>query len=354
MKAFKCTCSQTLFFENSLCGSCGREVGWCPQCRSITGLDALDDGRYRCGHASCGATLAKCANYARENVCNRCVSAPDGATAPELCDYCRYNDTVPDLSVDGNRERWARLETAKRRLLYSLDLLGLPHGTAAEGFDPPLAFAFMGDVEPDGARWQPGKEGEKIFTGHADGLITINIREADDAEREAMRVGLGESHRTLIGHFRHEIAHYYWDLLVRGRHEPAFKERFGDHENPTYEEALKRHYETGAPAGWQANFISAYATMHPWEDWAETFALFLDMAGILDTAASIGLTGPVPWDDLKAMVDRYRLLGIVFNEINREMGLLDLVPEVITEPIVEKLGFVHDRAREVWSASGRV
>lgn len=133
--------------------------------------------------------------------------------------------------------------------------------------------------------------------------------------------------------------------MVRGACEDAFRELFGDIENPTYADALARHYKEGAPTGWRQNFVSAYATMHPWEDWAETFALYLDLTSVLDTANQLGIMKPIPFDDLDGMVDRYRRLGLVLNELNREMGLIDVVPEVITPAIQTKLGFVHDLVR---------
>ena len=342
MKFYTCVCDNTLFFENTRCVSCEREVGWCPACRAIRALEPADGGRYRCTEPSCAAWLVKCANYTQEDVCNRCVEA-SGAEPdrPQYCDYCRFNATIPDLSVPGNKEKWARIEAAKRRLFYILDVLGLPYGTAAEGFAPPLSFDFKGDGVPKAGLWRTMGDEERVYTGHAGGKITINIREADDAEREKLRVDLGEAQRTLIGHFRHEIGHYFWELLIRGRREDEFKRIFGDFENPSYDDALERHYRDGPPADWQTRFVSAYATMHPWEDWAETFAHYLDMASVLETAANIKLIPPVAWDDFDTMLAYFRRLGIVVNELNRTMGLIDFVPEVITEAVEGKLRAVH-------------
>lgn len=345
MRTFSCVCGQTLFFENVACEACGREVGWCPSCRAIAALEPLGDGTYRCANGACGASLVKCTNYAIENVCNRCLPVADAVNGG-LCDACRFNRTIPDLSIAGNRERWAELEAAKRRLLYTLDLLALPYGSVADGLSPPLAFDFKADVIPQEGFWRWMGQGERVYTGHADGKITINIREADSVEREKLRVDLGEAHRTLIGHFRHEIGHYYWDLLVRGKHEDDFKALFGDHENPPYQEAMARHYRDGPPPDWKDHFVSAYATMHPWEDWAETFALYLDITGVVDTAVNMGLTSAVDFAELNAMVGRYRQLGLVLNELNREMGLIDVVPEVLHAAVVEKLGFVHTLVRQ--------
>ncbi len=341
MKRFQCNCGAQLFFDNVSCLSCGGEVGWCPGCQRMTLLEPLAEGGYRCGHADCGAALLKCQNYAEEGVCNRMVLVDPDQTAPALCDCCRYNVVIPDLSIDGHRRRWAELEAAKRRLFYTLELLGLPHGTEAEGFKPPLAFSFMADSLPDAGLWRGTGQGEKVYTGHAEGHITINLKEADAVERERLRTDLNESHRTLIGHFRHEIGHYYWEVLVRGQDEAACREVFGDHDHPSYAEALESYYENGPPADWSANFISAYATMHPWEDFAETFAFYLDVASVQDTAQNFGLDGGGYTADLDAMLRSFGEIGLVVNEINRDMGLTDLVPEIVTPAIRDKLNYIH-------------
>jgi len=344
MKSFVCLCGNRVFFENTQCVSCGRELGWCPVCRSIAALVVGEDGGLRCGREACGARLVKCHNYAVERVCNRCCAAPADPSAPlPLCDCCRFNATIPDLSVADNRERWARLEAAKRRLLYTLDLLRLPYGGAEDGVFPPLSFAFKADVSHDGQeRWAMGDE-ERVYTGHVEGRITINILEADAVEREKARVRFEEAHRTVIGHFRHEIGHYFWAMLVRGRCEPDFSRVFGDHQALAYPEAQQRYYQTGPPADWPLRYVSAYAAMHPWEDFAETFANYLDMVSVLDTALQTGVGDLDPTRaELPAMVERYVGLGVLLNEMNRAMGLPDLVPEVFNPAVEAKLAFVHD------------
>jgi hypothetical protein len=273
---------------------------------------------------------------------------PATAAQGALCDCCRFNDTIPDLSVAGNWEKWRRLEAAKRRLFYDLGELGLPYGTEADGIDPPLRFDFKADTISKTWFWRSvGTAGQRVFTGHAAGRITINIREADDVEREKMRVDLGEAQRTLIGHFRHEVGHYYWDQLVKGRREDECKAVFGDHDQPTYAEALEKYYKDGPPADWSGNFISAYATMHPWEDFAETWASYLDMVSGLDTAYHVGFGGETDpaSAQLDDMVKRYQRLGIALNEVNRSMGLLDVVPEIFVQPVIEKLKFIHELVR---------
>ncbi len=314
----------------------------------MTTLVAAKGGGLKCGHMECGVALSKCHNYAVENVCNRCYVTNQGPPPAEnLCDYCRFNDTIPDLTVPGNRQKWHRLEEAKRRLLYTLDLLQLPYGTKDDGFEPPLGFDFKADKLPENKWWwSMGKE-ERVYTGHAGGKVTINLREADSVEREKTRVLFQEAHRTVIGHFRHEIGHYYWHMLVEEKVEVAFGQVFGDHAQPTYAEAQKRYYQQGPPSGWRTTHVSSYATMHPWEDFAETFATYLDMISVLDTAWNCRISGrcqPVS-ASLPLMVDSYIRLGIVLNEMNRAMGLIDFVPEIFTPAVVTKLGFVHELLR---------
>ena len=352
MRQYQCVCGSTTFFDNSQCITCGHELGFCPVCRQLTGLIADDAGGLHCGNTACGAALAKCVNYATHNVCNRCVPLDVGSDA--LCDCCRFNDTIPDLSVDGNWEKWRRLEAAKRRLFYDLDELGLPYGKATDQVNPPLTFDFKADVIAKGDFWRPMTEKQRIYTGHANGRITINIREADDVAREKLRVDLGESQRTLIGHFRHEIGHYYWDQLVKGRREDECRAVFGDHDNPTYAEALESYYKNGAPADWNQRYISAYASMHPWEDFAETWSAYLDIISGLDTAHHVGFggeTAPLA-ADVDAMVARYQELGIALNEVNRSMGLLDVVPEVFVPAVLDKLRFIHELVRAGRSENG--
>ncbi len=343
-----------IFFENTQCLTCNRELGWCPACHAMTGLNPAENGAYQCGHPSCGALVVKCHNYAVERVCNRCCLASDKfrVSGHPLCDYCRFNDTIPDLTVEGNREKWDRLEVAKRRLLYTLDLLQLPYGSDHDNVKPPLSFDFKADLTQKSRWWWSPDREERVYTGHANGKITINIREADHVEREKARVQFQEAHRTLVGHFRHEIAHYYWELLIRGQREDAFKAVFGDHQDPTYADAQKRYYANGPAANWQYAFVSAYASMHPWEDFAETFATYLDIVSVLDTANNMDLI--VSCDpttaDFPVMFERHVQLGIVMNEMNRSMGLMDIVPEIMSPTIKAKLEFTHNLIRKTANA----
>ncbi|MDX1400752.1 MAG: putative zinc-binding metallopeptidase [Kiloniellales bacterium] len=343
MQRFVCDCGNRLFFENSQCLSCEREVSWCPSCQTLTALTSTEQG-LRC--ARCDVELWKCANRTEYDVCNRSIIASSGAASDSslLCDCCRYNETIPDLTLAGNLDHWHALEQAKRRLIHGLDNLGLPHGASSDGFDPGLSFDFKGDsVAPQGL-WRTVGPQERVFTGHDGGKITINVLEADTVEREKLRVDFGEAHRTLIGHFRHEIGHYYWDLLVSGnaKIEARFISLFGDHRNPTYGEALERYYAEGPAPDWETSYISAYATMHPWEDWAETFAFYLDIVDVIETASASSLLAIQVRGDLESLVETYTRLGILLNELNRAMGLIDFLPEVVAVDVLGKLQLVHD------------
>jgi hypothetical protein len=382
MQTYRCTCGNRLFFENTQCIACHAEVGWCEGCHRITTLEPEGDQLFRCGYPDCQQPLVKCHNYAVEDVCNRCfvstsalaastssIQAPlppqspgpppalpsrpsppaDGAVAEAtvlvgidpatLCTACQLTETIPDLNIPGHREKWARLESAKRRLLYTLDRLSLPYAYA----EPRLSFDFKADVEPPSNDWRDAGPEEIVYTGHADGKITINLREADDAEREKLRVTFHEAHRTLIGHLHHEVGHYYWQLLVEGKCERDFQKLFGGHANLSYADAMAAYYQNGPREGWPGSFISAYASAHPWEDFAETFALYLDIIAVLDTASHLfkSIRANFRGRSVKPLVERYQEIGILENEFNRTMGLIDLVPEVIVPPVVAKLEFIH-------------
>ena len=350
MKIFTCQCGNRLFFENVQCVTCGRDVGWCESCREIASFAPLENGLFTCD--LCGCSARKCRNYEVEQVCNRFLTAATEGIEPSLCSACDLTATIPDLSVEGNRDRWRRLEQAKRRLLYQLDNLNLPYRSA----QLPLSFDFKGNVLPAEGVWRKGELAEHVYTGHSDGKITINIQEADDIEREKLRVDMNEPHRTLIGHFRHEIGHYYWQLLVQSKEdEAASVVLFGDHNNPDYATALAQYYGQGPRPDWNFSYISAYASAHPWEDFAETFGLYLDVRSVLHTAEHLRV--PLPKVDvdkgIEGYVVAYQNLGIMVNELNRCLGIFDLVPEVIVPPVVEKLSFIHDLLTTAAKAQSR-
>jgi hypothetical protein len=279
----------------------------------------LPQGQYR-----------QCANYTREGVCNWLVPAesPD-----ELCQACRLNNVIPDLSEPDNRERWHEVELAKRRLVYGLGRLNLP--ITAKRDDPVKGLAFDIKVSTDA---------ERVLTGHSDGLITLNLDEADAAEREKTRVTLKERYRTLLGHFRHEVGHYFWDRLVADGHKlDEFRALFGD-ERTDYADALQQHYGKPPDPSYASSFISPYAASHPWEDFAETFAHYLHMSDTLETADQFGFASTPSRSDADAfealMTEWYRLT-VALNALNHSMGLQDAYPFAISPIVKEKLRFVH-------------
>lgn len=323
MRTFQCECGQTLFFHSVQCLACKRKVGMCTTCNQVSAINENESGEMHCGVNDCGATITRCSNSS-QGFCNRYPPAQNNADV--MCDYCATTNLIPDLSINGNLAAWKKLETAKQRVLYVLDMIRLPFRPAPDAHV--LRFEFKADNQ------------QAIYTGHFDGCITINIREADSVERERTRVEFSEPQRTLVGHIRHELGHYYWDRLVRGRDEEAFRTIFGDERNPSYEEALKQHHNDSLPKNWPANYVSAYAAMHPWEDFAETFGAYLDMVSVLDTAQSFQIASR-ELESLDQMVKQYQQVGMVANELNRDMGLIDLVPEVFTSGVVKKLDYVH-------------
>jgi hypothetical protein len=345
MRLFTCqSCRQTLHFDNTLCEKCSHRLGYLPTAATLSAVEP--DGDAWSALASPGTSYRFCTN-AQYGSCNWLIDASSPET---LCLCCRHNRTIPDVTQDANVAAWRRIEWAKHRLFYSLLRLGLPLMTQVENPESGLAFDVLAD--------SPQPHGPKVMTGHDNGLITIALTEADDAEREKIRVAMHEPYRTLLGHFRHEVGHYFWDRLVRdGNRLEAFRALFGD-ESADYGQALQRHYEQGAPADWQSNFVTAYATMHPWEDFAETWAHYLHIVDTLETTGAFGLsTRPkvTQGDELDASVDfdPYRArtmeqlteswlpLTVALNSLNRSMGHPDLYPFVLSTPAVEKLAFVH-------------
>jgi len=360
LRLFTCqSCQGVLFFENSRCTSCERSVGYCAEAVQLV---LLPEPAEQPGAAPAGAKPAateqavevalpggkrepfvRCKNYAEHDTCNWLVRVADGEP---YCLSCRLTEVIPDLSDTKNRQAWAEVEGAKRRLLYTLQALRLAVMNKHEDADAGLAFRFL-----------QGTPESPVTTGHADGLITLNIAEADAAYRENMREKLGEAYRTVLGHLRHEIGHYYWDRLIRdGARAEAFRELFGD-ESASYEAAIQRHYGDGPPANWAESFISAYATMHPWEDWAETWAHYLHMRDTLETARSHGLTVRVhgtPDDaarvstdeldhnDFEALMSGWQAVTVALNSLSRSMGMHDVYPFVVSKPVRDKLRFVHD------------
>jgi hypothetical protein len=332
LRAFACAkCHSLIFFDNDRCLTCGSDLGYDRELATLVVLDT-------------SVPKVRCANHEIAD-CNWLAdpSAPQG-----LCDCCWLTHTRPADGDEAGLAAFKRAEAAKRRLVFQLDHLGLP--TTPRSADPEhgLSFDLLSSAQ------QP------VTTGHANGVITIDLAEGHDPHREALRVKLAEPYRTLLGHLRHEIGHWYWDVLVAGTpFLDRYRDLFGD-ERTDYGEALKAHYGAEVSAAWAETQVSHYAAAHPWEDWAETFAHYLHIRDTTQTAGAWGMhtDGPdldlsLAWDaqldvDPVEDVDSFDELArswiplkMVLNQLNRSMGKDDLYPFRLTPTVLEKLRFVH-------------
>lgn len=346
MKTFTCAkCSNLVHFENVLCLACQSPLGFDPETMALVTLAPASDGGsglVRLDDPE-AAAVTYCDNAAHA-VCNwlRPTRSDNG-----LCVACRLNRTIPNLAEPGGLAAWASLEIAKKRLIYSLMRLSLPLDGGATG-NGPLTFDFVRDAT----------------TGHLDGVVTIDVSEADAVERERQRTNLAEPYRSLLGHLRHETGHYYWSLLIADTpHLERFRAIFGD-ERVDYAQALADHYAAGPSAVWQPDFVSAYASAHPWEDWSETWAHYLHMVDTLDTAAHVGMMDrdamrgaasdldPYYDDAFDDLLRRWLSLTMALNSINRSMGHGDFYPFVITPRVQAKLRFIHELLAEFRAGRG--
>jgi len=350
MKLYSCAkCQNLLYFENTVCLNCQSAVGFNAGTLSMITLAP-----------SAGKALADITDkrvlwrYCDNSVYAACNWLIPAAQTPGFCIACDLNRTIPSLDKEENLDLWRKIEIAKHRLVYSLLRFRLPVVSKEAEEETGIAFDFMADTDPK----------KKVMTGHDNGVITLNIEEADEKLRVKHKLDLGERYRTLLGHFRHEIGHYYWDVFFKDNAAGAekFRKLFGD-ETANYSKALERYYENGAPANWNDQFISPYSTAHAWEDWAETWAHFLHMMDTLETAYSFGIAvNPRKANDEQQMQanisrDPYSIshfddivkmwlpLTFAVNSLNRSMGHQDFYPFIISATVIEKLRFIHGQVK---------
>lgn len=335
MKIFKCpNCSSTVFFENTKCVSCKNTLGY-----HWNNDEFAIPQTY---NTAFNNNLKFCYNH-KFLVCNWLI---EQTSESKFCVACQLNRKIPNESDKESFNKWRKLEIAKHRLIYQLSKLKLPLQSKIINEDG-IAFDFLS-----------ADNKEKKLTGHANGVITILLSEADSVHREQLKKQMDEPYRTLLGHFRHEIGHYYWTLLFKNNNLQDFRNLFGD-EQQDYGDALKSYYENGAPSNWNTNYISKYASAHPWEDWAETWAHYLHIMDTLETANALDmsfthtLNNPVnntttermlnPYEiyDFKVVFDSSIALTCAANSLNRSMGLPDIYPFVIPTPVYNKLTFIH-------------
>lgn len=341
MKIFECgNCSHTLFFENMTCEKCGHLVGFS---NASSTMVTFDPNAFPLVSDKKGKSYKYCKNKEFE-VCNWILPADD---EHEFCPACELNRTIPQLSEGENFARWQKLEVAKHRLVYQLLKVGLELPPLISNPDTGLCFDFI-----------VKEENSDIMTGHANGVITILLSEADSVHREKMRKEMAEPYRTLIGHFRHEVGHYFWDRLIATDENvlQQFRSLFGD-DTLDYAQALNNHYQNGAPADWQENYISEYASSHAWEDWAETWAHYLHIMDMAETSYYFGLIvdpkvkekslrGSIKFDpyetrDFDKIYKAWAPVSFAINSLNRSMGIPDAYPFVVSPKVVEKMKFIH-------------
>ena len=346
MKYFVCgQCHSQIFFANSHCMKCNALLGYIASEKDMGTFTKLDDEIWIASNDSYQTKEYKpCYNYTNYQVCNWMIPANQENI---YCESCQLTHVIPNLNNPDNIVYWSRIEHAKRRFLYLMQRLSImPRPKKSSDDRYGLSFIFM-MPEP----YQP------VMTGHANGVITLNASEADVVYRETTRIKMGENYRTLLGHFRHESGHYYFDLMIA--HKPDFIEEFrmlfGD-ERKDYSEALKKHYNEGPPKDWQSKFVSSYASTHPWEDWAETWAHYLHMMDTLETAYHAGLVvktnkndlnsmeileDPIGAKDFEKFLQNWMTITFNLNALNRSMGLEDAYPFTLSNPVLDKFRFIH-------------
>ena len=352
MKTFHCqNCGHPVFFENVKCLQCQSALAFLADRLNMAAIEEVPDAPGLWQPHKRGRRTAQyrlCQNHTAHNACNFAVPATD---PNPFCVACRLTRVLPDLTQPENPQRWYRMEVAKRRLFYNLAKLGLLSPNPSNGAADGPIFEFLADTP-----------GHTVLTGHAQGVITLNVAEADEAERTRRRIEMHEPYRTLLGHFRHESGHFYWDRLIAGggRHED-FRAVFGD-EQLNYQQALQDHYARGGlRADWQEQFVSAYASAHPWEDWAETWAHYLHMVDLLETASWYNTRLSIPGEagqeveieevvnplaaghpEFDLLVEQWVPVTLLVNSFNRSLGQEDAYPFALSVGALEKLRFVHD------------
>lgn len=347
MKLFRCdNCGNPIHFDNRHCLNCGFRLGFVPEVLGLFAVKLDADGRRWRRVDQQQFVYRFCAN-AGWDICNWMVPAEGDE---DFCQACRYNGLVPDPGTEVGLRRWRAIGEAQRHLFYSFLRWDLPRPGRKEDPEGGLLFDLKDDeLLPDGTC-------KPAVIGHDEGHIVIRTAEADDLTREQQREMMNEPYRTLLGHFRHETGHFIWNKMVRDVDKfDGFRALFGD-ERADYAEALEKHYSTGPAPGWGANFISFYATAHPWEDFAECFAHVLHIVDSLETAHIYGIAlAPLSHREMTAYAnfDPYTVLdfdkiaevwiplSVALNSIHHSMGERDLYPFILTPAITAKLKYVH-------------
>ena len=366
MKTFKCDCQnhQILFFESKFCISCNQVVGIDDDFNKVEPYSFDTNNGYYFKADKPTIYYKKCDNNTNYEICNGMVkvdinNSNSSDNNETLCFACRFNKTVPNLSIDEHIPLWKKMEEAKRRAIFTLKALALPLDNFNQNEQSGLSFDFVTDKNVKDHFLSKLDSKEAVFTGHDSGHITINLAEADEVARSHAKLTMGENYRTLLGHFRHELGYYYFEKLILNSQEnhELCKNYFGD-DDLDYQEAMSKYYQQGVPQNWSENFISEYATMHPYEDWAETWAHYMHIIDTLETAKNFNITGSLATQEadigmqriqnlfsfetpINNILDKWMNFSIILNSLNRSMGMNDAYPFVLTQSVRTKLSFVH-------------
>lgn len=334
MKRFICQCGQEVFFQNMHCNACGTQLGFSPSKQTVLALYEHDKDPQWLRYDGLANTYRVCQHRDHEIQCNWLI---EGDSDLVQCISCRTTRTIPMLDKPDNVRRWTIMESNKRRMIFGLLDMGLSITGYTEDKEQGLAFDFLEDQRTNASIYE-----EHILSGHAKGVITINVAEADGSYREATREAMNESFRSLLGHFRHEIGHYYWERLIpNSMNYTEFKQLFGD-QTQDYRTALDKYYLNGPVDNWQAHYISAYASMHPLEDWAETWSHYMLMRETIETAFNYQICPKLtPYSDFDIWMSEWMQLAVVLNALSRSIGNADAYPFIISETVNTKLKFIH-------------
>jgi len=191
MKTFHCThCQNLVFFENVRCLNCDRSLAFLPDRGVMAALTQSPDGLWRAeipGAETLGYRL--CANYDGVSVCNWVICADDPS---DFCRSCRLNQVIPDLSSERNAVAWFRWRSPS-------DACSIPCWVSACRWSRKASMRTGARIRVPGELLR--RRCKRILTGHDNGLITLNIAEADDVHREKERTLQKEPYRTLLGIF---------------------------------------------------------------------------------------------------------------------------------------------------------
>jgi len=337
MRRFYCQCGQEIFFENNYCNSCGTQLGFDPKQQMLFSLEDKQDSWQRYDKPT--QNYKFCQHRTHEIACNWLI---DINSQDQQCLSCQLTRKIPNQENSNNIRRWATLESAKRRMLYGLLRLNLAIPSRGQHTKNTLIFDFLEDQ-----RSNPAVKEKHVYSGHQNGVITMNVAEADSSYREATREAMNESYRSLLGHFRHEIGHYLLSKnILNTNNYSKFVTLFGD-DSVDYKAALKKYYDNGPADNWQRQYISAYASSHPVEDWAETWAHYMLMSETVETAVAFGVVPMVDSENhFDVWMNVWLNLVVVMNALNRSVGNSDAYPFVVYEAVRAKLKFIHELIHE--------